>query len=62
MKDTCDRQNNGPHRDISVLPEPVTVNLLSERSFAHVKDLEMGKLSEITKVAPVNQRVLKTRR
>ena len=49
----CDRQNNGPHRGVNVLPEPVTVNLLGERSFAHVKDLEMGKLSGITKVAPV---------
>lgn len=41
-----DRQNKGPHRDVSVLiPEPVTVDLLSERSFAHVKDLEVGNLS-----------------
>lgn len=49
----CDRQNNGPHRDVTLLSEPVTVNLLSERSFSRVKDLEMGKSSGITKVAPV---------
>lgn len=49
----CDRQNNGPHRDVTVLPEPVTVNLLSEKSFSRVKDLEMGKSSGITKFSPV---------